>query len=361
MIRLRLAGALAAISAIAALGLSTAGCGDNSGACGPGTEEREGVCVPSGMVVCGGGTLLMGDQCVIDPGSCGSGTVLIGSRCVDPAGGLTVDLDESAEPNGLNIAAGVEASAAPAGTLVLRPSGQTLVVHGHLTPFRDADADGQLDPDVDTYLLTITEPTLLDVTVDGVGGALGAFYAVANPALVPPYERYGVSVTGDTARRRLFLPTAGRYAIAIADTRSIAIGTNPPLVAGAGAAAGGPTAEYYASFTVQPVPTATSIAITGGAGSQTGTLAAGEVKFFTAATAAGTSDFHPAMPGAATASVAVLAGNNLVGYAAEQRSPHTEASVGVTLAAGAMPVIAVDAVYNTGTAAEPFTLTIALR
>ena len=36
----------------------------------------------------------------------------------------------------------------------------------------------------------------------------------------PEYQsRYGVNLTGDTAQRELYLPAAGRYAIAIADSR----------------------------------------------------------------------------------------------------------------------------------------------
>jgi len=343
-------------------GLGGAGCGDNAGECGDGTLLRDGLCVPASSLVCGEGTKLAGDRCVIDPGSCQADTVLIGGRCVDPTAGLTIDLDESAEPNGLGIATGIEASTAPAGIIVLPPSGRSLIVHGHLTPFRDADGDGQLDPDVDTYLMTIAVPTLLDITVDGVGGTLGAFYAVGDPVADPLYERYGVSATGDTAQRRLFLPAAGRYAIAIADTRSIAIGHNPPRPAGAGAAAGGPGAEYYASLTVQPIPAPSPIAIIGGVGTQSGSLSAGEVEFFTAQVAAGVNDIHDAMPGAAAASVAVLRAGLLVGYSDENQGPApSQAEVTVAMQPGDMPLIVLDAVYNYGAAAEPFTLTIAVR
>jgi len=63
-----------------------------------------------------------------------------------PDSGLVVDLEESPEPNGVAIATGVEFSAAPAGVINLKPAGEAFVIHGHITPFRDFDGDGQLDP-----------------------------------------------------------------------------------------------------------------------------------------------------------------------------------------------------------------------
>jgi hypothetical protein len=70
------------------------------------------------------------------------------------------------------------------------------------------------------------------------------------------------------------------------------------------------------------------------------------------------------MPGPATASIAVVVGGVLVGYADENpgfanRPPSAAALTIGGLAPGAAPVIAVDAVYNDGPAPEPFTLTIA--
>jgi hypothetical protein len=297
--------------------------------------------------------------------------VLIADRCVDPAHGLTIDLEESPEPNGFAIAGGVEASAAPAGTIALKPAGQTFVVHGHLTPFRDADGDGQLDPDFDSYAVTVAAPTLVAIAVDGVGGAQGAFYAIGDAGgAVPAYERYGLNLTGDTSKRRLFLPAAGLYRIAICDTRSLSIGKNPPRPAGSGGAAGGPDAEYYASITVEPIPAPSPIAITAGAGagagSHDGLLATDEVEFFTAALGAGSNDVHEVMPGAAAASLAVVNAGAFQVYADENPGgvsrPPTEADVTVSgIKPGDTPVIAVDAVYNYGPAPEPFTLAITTR
>src|SRR4051794_1974636 len=112
--------ALATVATVATLGAACgaiAGCGDGARACGPGTMEVDGECVPSSTITCGDGTKLDNAQCVVDPASCQAGTVLIDHHCVDPTSGLVVDLEESPEPNGVAIVTGVEASAAPAGVI----------------------------------------------------------------------------------------------------------------------------------------------------------------------------------------------------------------------------------------------------
>jgi hypothetical protein len=107
------------------------------------------------------------------------------------------------------------------------------------------------------------------------------------------------------------------------------------------------------------------IAITAGTGRQTGALAAGEVRLFSAPLGAGSYALDLAMPGPAAASLAVIDGGALAGYADENPGsatrPPSAAQLAISgLAPGATPVIAVDAVYNLGPAPEPFTLTIAL-
>jgi hypothetical protein len=339
------------------------GCGDNSDHCGAGTQSFDGECLPSGTITCGDGTALVSGQCAIAPAACQAGTVLIGNRCVDPTSDLVIDLEESPEPNGRAIAVGVEASTAPAGAIALKPAGQAFIVHGHLTPFRDADGDGQLDPDVDTYQIAAEGPTVLEISVAGVGGAIGGFYAIGDPAgAIQSYQRYGVSLAGATARRRMFLPVAGLYLLAIADTRSLAIGRDPPPVAGAGGAAGGAGAGYYASITVEPSGTPAPIA--GSGATRTGALASDQVALFSAALV-GPSDIHNAMTGRAAASIAVIAGGQLLGYADEIPArgaiPASEAEVAIDGPAPGDAVIAVDAVYNYGPLPEPFVLTIAPR
>jgi hypothetical protein len=361
-----LAGLLTGAATTASALGGAAGCGDNARVCGDGTVEHAGVCTAAPVVACGPGTRVDHDHCAVDPAVCPPGTLLIATSCVDPTRQLTVDLEESPEPNGLGIATGVEASTAPAGIVALAPTGLPLVIHGHLTPFRDADGDGQPDPDVDTYVLPVPGPTVLDVAVTGVGGAIGAFYLAGDPQVDPSYERYGVAIAGTAVQRRVLLPAAGRYAIAIADARAIAIGHNPPPAAGAGAAAGGPDAAYYATLTVQPMPAPVPIAITAGAARQTGALSAGDVQLFSAPLGAASYAVDLAMPGPAAASLAVIDGGALAGYADENPGaagrPPSAAQLTISgLAPGAQPVIAVDAVHNVGPAPEPFTLTIALQ
>ena len=326
--------------------------------------EIDGTCVPSSVITCGDGTKLDNAECVVDPDSCQAGTVLIGHRCVDPTSNLIVDLEESVEPNGGGIALGVEPSALPAGTITLKASGEPYVIHGHLTPFRDADGDGQLDPDFDTYLLTVANPTLIAVTVDGTGGAQGAFYAIGDArGPVPAYERYGLNLTGDTSQRRLFLPAAGLYRLSITDTRSLAVGKNRPRPAGAGGAAGGPLAEYYASITAEPLPTATEVAIsdTTRTGTAKGVLATDEVKMFTARLGSGLNGIRVDIPGAAAAaSLAVINLGQRAGYADENPGPPaTAAQITVnSISPSDNPAIVVDTVYHYGPGPEPFTLTI---
>ena len=353
-----------ALATLAAACAGAAGCGDGARSCGPGTMEIDGLCVPSSTITCGDGTKLDNAQCVVDPASCQSGTVLIGHRCVDPTSGLVVDLEESAEPNGVAIIAGLEPSAQPAGTIALKPPGDAFVIHGHLTPFRDADGDGQLDPDFDTYLVTVTTATLLSISVDGTGGAQGAFYLLGDAhGAVPSYERYGLNLTGDTSERRLFLPAAGLYRLAITDTRSVAVGENPPPPAGAGGAAGGPMAGYYASITVETLPAPTPIDVTSGVGRREGTLATDEVLLFTAKMGSGANDVEVAMPGAAAASLAASNLGQLAAYADENPGPPARvAKVTITgVTPSDDPLIVVDAVYNYGPAPEPFTLTVTQR
>jgi len=340
--------------------LMAGACGDNGRQCGPGTAELGGVCTPTDTTSCGDGTKLVDGRCVIDPATCQAGTVLVAGHCIDPGRDLVIDLEESVEPNGLGITAEVEASASPAGGFMLAPLERAFVLHGHLTPFRDADEDGQLDPDVDTYQLTASAPTLVEITVDGVGGAQGAFYLIGDPTgVVPRYERYGLNLTGDTTRRQLFLPAPGVYFLAITDTRALAIGTNPPPPAGARGAAGGPAAEYYASITAHTLPASSEIPAAALVASASGTLTSEQVAVFTGPFAPGSNHVRAEMPGAAAASVAVLDDDLVHGYADETPAPPRAAEVVVdTIPAGHTPVIVVDSVYNYGPGAEPFTVTI---
>ena len=115
-------------------------------------------------------------MCEIDPNACAEGTVLVGGVCLDP-GEVTPDVEEGAEPNGLSLLG--EDSTDPAGAITIGAIDESFVAHGKIIPFRDADADGQDDADIDTFTIAVTSPTLLTVTIDGVHGLAGAFLSVA--------------------------------------------------------------------------------------------------------------------------------------------------------------------------------------
>jgi hypothetical protein len=351
-------------SALATL-LAAAGCGDNSKVCGPGTDDLDGdgYCEAGGGggVPCGDGTILdpQTHTCVVDPSSCQGGTVLIHDRCVDPTEGLDVDLSEGPEPNNAGIV-GVEASGAVAGQIALKPAGQTFVVKGTINPFRDADGNGELDPDMDAYTFSVGAPTLLEISVDGVGGMMGAFVVVpvgGSPAA--GWRRFGLNVTGDTSKRQIFLPAAGTYAISVADTRSLFLDAGGPPAAGQGAAAGGPDASYFMSITALAMPAPTALTVTGGTATSTGSLAPDEVKLFTAPMGAGLNEIELAIPTTPRAAVVALRSDVYVADAVEPLAPAGPARVTAGgFAAGDLALIVADTVYHYGPGGAAYTLTV---
>ena len=353
---------IAALTAAAAAG----GCGDNSKICGPGTADNnsDGICESSNAPpMCSNGTILdqATNSCVIDPSSCQNGTVLINNRCVDPTEGLVVDLSEGPEPNNANVG-GIEPSGAIAGVIMLKAPGQAFVVKGNINPFRDQDDSGEIDPDMDTYVLRVEEPTLVEVSVDGIGGLMGAFLSLAvndNPA--GAWQRYGINITGDTSKRQLFLPAPGEYAISVADTRTLFVDASSPPVAGLGGAAGSPQSNYFMSVTVLPIPAPTALTVTGGTVTSTGTLALGEVKLFTVPMGLGLNSVVLQMPTSANAAVVVAKNNVFKTQGAETVDFFGPVPAAVT-AAGFKPadtaLIVADTTYHYGPEGAPYTLTV---
>jgi hypothetical protein len=350
-----------------------AGCGDNSDFCGPGTTAMDGVCVPSTVApTCTDGTILNAgtNTCDIDPASCQGGTVLINNKCQDPTAGLTIDLEEGPEPNGFSI--GTESSSVTAGVIMLKPiGGPGFIIHGHITPFQDTDADGQPDPDFDTYEIDVTAPTLLHITADGVGGLAASFIVQAQPggplddgSGVPLYRRFGLNLTGDTSKRQIYLPAAGKYFVALEDVRSVFLDANSPNPGGFGGAAGGPNAEYYVTVDQLAIPTATALPITAGVGTTTGTIDVDStVQFFTAPMGVGFNDIFEDVPQTETAASVMVANNAvLTRLANEGTDAGGNATTADTLLAGVnttdTTLIVVDSAFNTGPAAAPFTLTV---
>ena len=327
-----------------------AGCGDNSKECGPGTVDKDGVCtpdecgpgtiddgmnqcVPDGSVLCTNGTKFdaPSGRCVIDPLACQGGTVLVAGACVDP-GKVHADLEEGQEPNGLGILG--ETSAAPAGVIVLPPVGTGFVLHGHITPFQDLNGDGQDDPDIDSYRVAVTGPTLVTISADGVGGLAAGFVVVAAVANTSPlfqWQRLGINFEGDTSKRQVLLPAAGTYLLGIADTRSLTLG----------AAAGTATTEYYVTVTAAELPAPLTIDLSQGVvGSVTGAP-----KFFAPGPlGSGMTDLRLAMPlRSAKASLLVFDQNMLLSFADETTLP---ADVAFANPPGSSTMIVVDFVYN---------------
>ncbi len=213
------------------------GCGDNAKTCGPGTADldEDNRCEPEREgPACGPGTIV--DEgtgsCLPNPGLCGPGQVLANGVCVTLP--VAVDLEEGAEPNGLG------PLDPPAGVLTFSLESRSLSLHGCIVPSGEA-------ADFDAYLVTIDAPTYLGISVTGTGGLIAGFLVRPLGASPPVagYERFGLAIASSTAERAVYLPAAGTYAIAIADTRSLlSIVRGDPVVA-AGAVDG--TSCYLAA------------------------------------------------------------------------------------------------------------------
>jgi hypothetical protein len=355
---------------LAALGCAV-GCGDNSKECGPGTVDEEGSCVPAancgfgtkrdevtgecvpdGSVVCSEGTVFdeLTGRCEIDPGACRDGTILINNACVDPTAGLTIDVQEGPEPNGLGI---LEASLAQAGNVTLKPAGTAFVIHGTIDPWRDTDTDGALDPDVDTYVLSTAGPVLLDLTADGVHGITPGFVAVAAVEATDPlvsWRRFGLRLVGDTSRRQIYVPKAGTYRIAIADTRTL----GQYLTSGASdAAPGGDDGDYYVSITNVGVPTLTTLP----SSTVTGTLDDAALPFYQSAAGTGITMASVAIPSEQVlASVVVMVNGAFRGFADETSQP-ARVMTG-TLVSGDTTFVVVDFVADISQSPSMYTLSV---
>src|SRR5688572_13696983 len=146
---------------LVAVGVLCAGCGDNSRACGEGTNDTDGdgECEPD-LAAGGCGTGTHEDpitrECVPDDSVCTGGTVLVNGKCQDPTSELDIDLEEGPEPNAF------ETGAIPAGLITLEAvGGDGFVIHGCIRPLGNA-------PDFDVFHLEVMQPTLVRVTADGV-------------------------------------------------------------------------------------------------------------------------------------------------------------------------------------------------
>ena len=262
----------------AAAVLATASCGDNGVECGPNTTAVNGqcvaqdcgpgtvlagdTCVPDGTVVCAQGTVFDAPTgtCVLDPDACAEGTTHVAGECIpddDLLEGMA-DFIENVEPNGpgdANIAGMFDAPALDASTYF----------YGCVTATTDADNDGNLDADYDTWLVTAGAPMVLEITTDGIHGLSAGFIAVnadqSLATLLRNWQRIGINLAGDTAKREIFLPAAGTYALLVTDARSLFLGD---------AGAGNPDSCYFATVKHVATPTPVALTLPSTAGEDTG-------------------------------------------------------------------------------------------
>lgn len=215
-------------------------------ACAAGTTYSDGECVPDGSVICETGTIYDPGTgaCVPDDDACAEGTVLINGQCVPEDDTLVADVTEPAEPNGIN------ADDVP-GEFTVPAEGDFVTLGGCINPFEDIDENGEVDADLDAFAFTVTEPTLLDISVDGLHGLAGGFVIFAGDEQLNAdgWQRFGVNLVSDTSRRQVFIPKAGTYLLTVGDSRSFFLSS-----------AGGPDACYYTTVATVPIPEPTALA-----------------------------------------------------------------------------------------------------
>ena len=246
------------------------GCGDNGAECGEGTTlnddgfcvptatcgpgtvaDANGECVPDGSVVCSDGTMFDAatGTCVPSMDVCGDGTVLVDGVCRDPAT-VTPDATESAEVN----------DATGAGVVTVPATGEAgFVIHGCIDP-RDNGETADIDP----WLVQASGPMVLDIAADGLGGLSAGFVLINidDREDLVDYVRIGLNTSTDSAKRQVYLPAAGNYAMLVTDQRTI-LGLGP---------AGNPSACYYATIKQVALPAPTALTLPTTTGTDDGTV-----------------------------------------------------------------------------------------
>ncbi len=204
---------------VAADGGMTDGGGTTDGGeltCGPGTTEMDGECVPDGTVVCTDGTVFddASGTCVLDESACGDGTMLVDGACV-PNGLAEADVAEGDETNDPAY------DGTPTAFSLPTMADTSTTVGGCIDP-ADFDGEDGVEPDVDAFAFSVTEPTVLRIRADGAGGLSPAFAVVpADAEALPNYLRVGLDFSKPWAERQLYLPAAGDYVLLVFDGRSL--------------------------------------------------------------------------------------------------------------------------------------------
>jgi hypothetical protein len=335
-------------NSILALVALLGGCGDNSRSCGDGTvvmngfcvpagcgvgtvaDEETGECVPDGTIVCSNGTRFdpVTSQCQIDPAACQHGTVLVDGACVDPATGTVANLSEGPEPNAMNI---IEVGDSRAGNIVLGTA--SFVIHGTIQPHAGS-------PDVDTYVLEVTEPTLVHVSADGLG--INTAFVVMSPGIAS-WQRFAINLSGDTSQRDVFLPKPGTYLFAVSDTATMFdyADTGNPGMASA-------TGEYYVSVTARALPAPMTLTST-----DSGTLASGDLAFYAATVPSGAHPITVAMPSEFAVSSVVITATSFFAFDDEDTTAARITTAGIGEA-----LIVVDHVYALSPSSVAYSVSI---
>ncbi len=312
------------------LDTATGTCEPDISDCATGTVLMAGECVPDGSVICETGTTYnaTSGKCDADITGCATGTVLISGECVPYDDTLVGDVTEGAEPNGGEVGATPSPVDMPA-------VGSDVVISGCVGPQPDYDLDDNGDSDLDFYVLQATGPTLLDVTIDGVGGMSGGYAIIPTDGALSAdgWFRFAVNLVGDTTQRQVFLPKAGVYILAIADSRSLwgglAVGDNA-------------TTCYFATVANVALPTPTVIT----AASTTGTSSS-DVQFYSYDPAEGdtlnTTLTLDTLSGQTENGVTTLVDNTYVSYS-ETPSPAQDTIAG--LADASVVMFAVEEVWT---------------
>lgn len=220
--------------------------------CGEGSMLMGTECVPDGSVFCGGNTIFDAETetCVPDPEALCEGDlvfVLESATCVDPDELLEdmADVRELAEPNDPTF--NETAMAQPVD--IADGSGSFF---GCVEPM-DFDGDGVLDVDNDFFSVEVDGPTLLRVRADGIRGANAAVAFISGDpegALAEDgWQRIVLSLSGDGADKKVFLPAAGTYLIIAGDARGLLFGEP----------AGGPGQCYFVQLDTEDLPTPTPV------------------------------------------------------------------------------------------------------
>lgn len=222
--------------------------------CAAGTKPDPGganACVPDGTVICGDGTTYeMTSGTCVPGGACPHGQLLVNGTCTAE---VHANAEEAAEPND---ATGAGAIPVPA---IGAPG---YVVHGCIAPHL---GEGPFPlSDHDPWTITVSAPTLLDVTAAGVGGLAAGFVITSSlPELQRDgWARVGLNLVDTTSHRQVFLPAAGTYTFGVADSRALA---------NVDTAAGSERACYFATVRQLALPEPTVLA----SGSETGSLSDG--------------------------------------------------------------------------------------